>query len=122
MESSKNIENVLETVPAEFHEDVKRYIKKVGIAATVAEKVIPLWSEEQQTEALEQVEKNVGVFKTVLVDIFKVDETKVITDTHREFIEKVFWRFKDCFDFLTEELILKHDLSKSWWVGLNYII
>ena len=118
MDPSQEIESLLATVSSEFHEDIKRHIEKVGIAATVAEKVIPLWSEEQQAEALEQVEKNVGVFKTVLVDIFKVDETKVITDTHREFIEKVFRRFEDCFSFLTEDLILKHDLSKYWWVGL----
>ena len=114
MDPSQEIENLLATVSSEFHEDIKRHIEKVGIAATVAEKVIPLWSEEQQAEALEQVEKNVGVFKTVLVDIFKVDETKVITDTHREFIEKVFWRFQTCFAFLTAELILKHDMSKYW--------
>ena len=68
-------------------------------------------------EALDQVEKKEGVYKTVLVDIFKINETKNVNDSHRNFITKVFCRFKTCFANLTEELILKHDLSKYWLVG-----
>ena len=75
---------------------------------------IPRWTEEQQVEALDQVEKNRGVYKTV--NIFKINETKDVNDSHRNFITKVFFRFKTCFANLTEELILKHDLSKYWLV------
>ena len=49
---------------------------------------IPRWTEEQQVEALDQVEKNRGVYKTV--DIFNFNETKDVNDSHRSFITKVF--------------------------------
>jgi hypothetical protein len=103
---------VLTTVQEDVHENIRSSFNKVGIIRTLAEKVIPLWTEEQQIEAMEQVEKNVGVYKTVLVDIYKVDENKAEIDSHREFIKKVFRRFRTCFSVLTEEMIVKHDLSK----------
>jgi hypothetical protein len=105
-------ESVFATVPEECHENIERSIDEIGIIRTIAEKVIPLWTEEEQVEAMEQVERNAGVYKTVLVDIYRVDKNKMEVDSHREFVKNVFRRFRTCFSFLTEEIIVKHDLSK----------
>ena len=119
MTSSEQMESVLATVPEVFHGDIGNHGNDVCIIKTLIEDVIPQWTEEQQVEALDQVEKNEGVYKTVLVDIFKMNETKDVNDSHRNFIMKVFLRFKTCFANLTEELIVKHDLSKYWLVGFD---
>ena len=116
MTPSEQMEWLLLTVPEVLHGDIMNLANDVGIIKTVIEEVIPQWTEEQQVEALDQVEKNEGVYKTVLVDIFKMNETKDVNDSHRNFIKKVFCRFKTCFENLSEELIVKHDLSKYWLV------
>ena len=117
MTTSEELESVLATVPEVLHGDIRNNVNHVGIIKTVAEEVIPRWTEEEQVAALDQVEKNEGVYKTVLVDIFKINETKDVNHSHKNFISKVFCRFKPCFADLTEELIMKHDLSKYWLVG-----
>ena len=114
MEQNYKMESVLATLPKNLHEGIKIDVEENGIIATICDKVIPVWSTEQQIEALDQIDADVGVYKEVLVDIFKVNETKRVTDSHREFIKKVFSRFKTCFDHLTEDLVEKHDMSKYW--------
>ena len=88
MTPSEELESTLTTVPEVFHGDIRNNVNHVGIIKTVTEEVIPRWTEEQRVEALDQVEKNEGVYKTVLVDIFKMNETKDVNDSHRNFIKK----------------------------------
>eukprot|EP00092_Neocalanus_flemingeri_P030092 GFUD01032669.1.p1 GENE.GFUD01032669.1~~GFUD01032669.1.p1 ORF type:complete len:221 (-),score=65.38 GFUD01032669.1:586-1248(-) len=118
MDVNKQIENILATAPVEFHEEILNHIDKNGITSAIVDKVIPLWTEEQQKEALEQMENNTGVFKIVLIDIFRVNETKRVNKSHREFIRRAFLRFKPCFSFLTEDQILLHDLTKNSFLEL----
>ena len=112
MDTNQEITFILATVPEQFHEDVKENITKDGIIAAIAGEVIPRWTKEQEEEALGQVDENDGVYKTILVDIFKLNQTKDVVNSHRVFIQKVFWRFETCFSYLSEDQILEHDLSK----------
>ena len=78
----EELESVLLAVPEMLHGDIRNHVNDVCIIKTLIEDVIPQWTEEQQVEALDQVEKNEGVYNTVLV--------------------KVFCRFKTCFKDLAE--------------------
>ena len=119
MDPNQEIKHILATVPEQFHEDVKENITTNGIIAAIVGEVIPRWTEEQQEEALGQVEKNAGVYKTILVDIFKLDQAKDVARSHKDFIQRVFWRFETCFTGITEDQILEHDLSKFRLVELH---
>ena len=112
MALSDDLENILATTPEESHITLTEHAREFGLVRTLAEEIIPKWTPEQQTKALEQVKKNEGLYKTVLVDIFKIDQTLSCNDSHRKFVKRVFLRAKDCFDELTADIIENHDLSK----------
>ena len=112
MALSDDLENILATAPKVNHITLIEHAREFGVVRTLAEEIIPKWTPEQQTKALEQVKKNEGLYKTVLVDIFKIDQTLSFNDSHRKFVKRVFLRVKYCFDELTADIIENHDLSK----------
>jgi len=115
-----DINNVLDTIQDHLHSEVEHQISEKGLVETIALTVIPtLWTEEQKVEALEQVTEGIeGKYKKVLVDIFRVNETIAITDSHISYIKRVFNKYKHLCDNLTEEIILQHDLSKYSFLEL----
>ena len=60
-----------------------------------------------------------GKYKKVLVDIFNVNETIAVNDSHISYIKKVFNKYKHLCEDLTEAIILQHDLSKYWFGFFN---
>merc|ERR1711872_1027429 len=109
-----------DTIQEHLHSEVEHQISEKGLVETIALTVIPtLWTEEQKVEALEQVTEGIdGKYKKVLVDIFRVNETIAITDSHISYIKRVFDKYKHLCDNLTEEIVLQHDLSKYSFLEL----
>ena len=76
--------------------------------------VFSIWTEEQKSEAMKEIlmSKDEGVYKTILVDFLRVDKSIEKYESHTRFIRKVYDKFQNSFEKLTENLIEIHDLSK----------
>eukprot|EP00092_Neocalanus_flemingeri_P009888 GFUD01010657.1.p1 GENE.GFUD01010657.1~~GFUD01010657.1.p1 ORF type:complete len:283 (+),score=50.90 GFUD01010657.1:133-981(+) len=111
---------VLETIPGEFHSEASEYFHDNDIADTLVTKIIPHWTEEQQSEALCQLldDNDSGIYADILVKLFKTNEHIECTKSHKRFIEKTFHRFQSVFKHLQEKTILAHDQSKLSFVEL----
>ena len=59
-----------------------------------------------------------GFFRTILIDILKLDQTIAKTRSHLKFIRKSYKRFQDFFPNVTEQQIAEHDKSKFDFVEL----
>ena len=59
-----------------------------------------------------------GFFRTILIDILKLDQTIAKTRSHLKFIRKSYKRFQDFFPHVTEQQIAEHDKSKFDFVEL----
>ena len=53
-----------------------------------------------------------GIYRNILVDCLKIDKTMEAYESHTRFIEKVFLKFRRCFQNMTKEQMKKHDESK----------
>lgn len=123
LDNEENTENViqgihfntiLETLPGEFRLDASEYFLDHNIAETLSTKIIPHWNQEQRAEAVQQVlagNQN-GTYAEILIKLFKINEHIDCTRSHKQFIEKTFYRFKSVFKNLQEKTILAHDQSK----------
>ena len=105
---------ILETIPGEFRLNASEYFLTHNIAETLSTKIIPYWNQEQRGEAVQQVlaGKQDGTFAKILIKLFKINEHIESTRSHKQFIEKTFYRFQSVFKHLEEKTILAHDQSK----------
>ena len=122
-EKEENTENIiqgihfhtiLETIPGEFRLDASEYLLDHNITETLSTKIIPHWNQEQRAEAIQQVlaGDHAGSYAEILIKLFKVKEHIDCTRSHKQFIEKTFYRFQIVFKHLEEKTILAHDQSK----------
>jgi len=111
---------ILSSVLQNYHEKIREHIKEHGIIATISDKVINLWTEDQKDEAMKQIfdSNSEGVYRKILVDMFKVDKTMEVTETHQKYIRKAFQRSHHFFPNVTEIQILQHDSSKYSFLEL----
>ena len=115
-DSMENIHfhTISETIPEEFRLDASDYFLNHDIAETLSTKIIPHWNQEQRAEAIQQVlaGDHAGSYAEILIKLFKVKEHIDCTRSHKQFIEKTFYRFQSVFKHLEEKTILAHDQSK----------
>ena len=105
---------ILETIPQEYHQQIKKRINEVGVIEALCRDVYSLWTEELKLEAMRQIfdPTSEGVFKIILVDNFKMQDTIQAYESHKKFIMKVYQRFRTFFQSLSLDQVEKHDLSK----------
>ena len=98
-ENKKLRDLVLETVPKQHHDELCKSMTNLGPERTFFTKVYYLWTEEQRQLALKEIfgQKHLeGKYKTILFDCLKMNETVQKYESHQQYIEKTFSRFKHC--------------------------
>ena len=119
MEESKVI--VMEYVSSVLKEAMERegHNPKLMIEALIEHFLYKL-SDNQKHEAEAELlyEESVRIYGSLLIDIFKIDQTIAKTKSHRKFIKKSYERFSQFFPLVTEQQITEHDLSKFDFVEL----
>ena len=54
-----------------------------------------------------------GIYRNILVDCLKIDKTMEAYESHTRFIEKVFLKFRRCFQNMTKEQMKKQKRFKG---------
>ena len=94
--------------------------KSTMIIETLIEHFLYKLSIDQKLEAeAELLSETKGMFYgSLLIDIFKIDETIDKTRSHRRFIRKSYERFSQFFPNVSDHQIAQHDMSKFEFVEL----
>ena len=84
------------------------------IVTTLMEHFISKLSNDQKLEAEAELlsEGNGMFYGSLLIDIFKINQTIDKTRSHRKFIRKSYERFSQFFPNVTDDQIARHDMSK----------
>jgi len=111
---------ILDTIPEKLRLKVSECLYNQNIVEILSTNIFPHWDESQRCQAVEQVlnDDTSGVYWSILVKLFKINETIQVTRSHKKYIEKTFYRFRSIWKHLQESSVLAHDQSKFSFIEL----